>query len=114
MRRVAAALMAFLFIAMSIWSFLNEETVETWLTQQVVNQSKEPTNQLPLQDNESWLVVVVDFEQNVAGNGWGPEEARTMLDQAVVPYIQQLSGGVTDLTIDVHETVIRASGSMAD
>ena len=114
MRRVAAALMAFLFIAMSVWSFLNEETVETWLTQQVVNQPKETINQLPLQDNESWLVVVVDFEQNVAGNGWGPEEARTMLDQAVVPYIQQLSGGVADLTIDVHETVVRATGSMAD
>lgn len=114
MRRVAAALMAFLFIAMSVWSFLNEETVETWLTQQVVNQPKDTTKQLPLQDNESWLVVVVDFEENTAGNGWGPEEARTMLDQAVVPYIQQLSGGETQLTINVHETVVRASESMAD
>jgi len=58
--------MAFLFIAMSVWSFLNEETVETWLTQQVVNQPKETTNQLPLQDDEAWLVVVVDFEENTA------------------------------------------------
>ena len=73
MRRVAATLMAFLFIGASIWMFLNEETVESWLTQQVVNQSEESTPQLPLQDNESWLVVVVDFEQNPAGEGWGPE-----------------------------------------
>ena len=114
MRRVAATLMAFLFIGASIWMFLNEETVESWLTQQVVNQSEESTPQLPLQDNESWLVVVVDFEQNPAGEGWGPEEAQTMLDQAVVPYMEQLSGGVTQLEIDVHQTVVRATGAMSD
>ena len=103
MRRVAAALMACLFLGASAWMFLNEETVEAWLTQQVVSQSTETIHQLPLQDNESWLVVVVDFEQHTADNGWGPTEAKTMLDQAVVPYIQQLSGGDTELTIDVHE-----------
>ena len=47
MRRVAATLMAFLFIGASIWMFLNEETVESWLTQQVVNQNEESTPQLP-------------------------------------------------------------------
>lgn len=114
MRRVAATLMAFLFIGASIWMFLNEETVESWLTQQVVNQSEKSTPQLPLQDNESWLVVVVDFEQNPAGEGWGPDEAQTMLDQAVVPYMEQLSGGVTELEIDVHQTVVRATGVMND
>ena len=40
MRRAAATLMAFLFIGASIWMFLNEETVESWLTQQVVNRAK--------------------------------------------------------------------------
>lgn len=114
MRRAAAALMAFLFMTASAWMFLNEETVEAWLSQQVVNQADEPAAQLPLQDNESWLVVVVDFEENAAGNGWGPDEAKTMLDQAVVPYMEQLSGGVTDLSIDVHQTVVRAEGAMSD
>ncbi len=114
MRRAAAALMAFLFMTASVWMFLNEETVEAWLSQQVVNQADETAAQLPLQDNESWLVVVVDFEENAAGNGWGPDEAQTMLDQAVVPYMEQLSGGVTDLSIDVHQTVVRAEGAMSD
>ena len=114
MRRAAATLMAFLFLGASIWMILNEETVESWLTQQVANQREESTPQLPLQDNESWLVVVVDFEQNPAGEGWGPEEAQTMLDQAVVPYMEQLSGGVTELEIDVHQTVVRANRAMSD
>jgi len=114
MRRAAAALMAFLFMTASVWMFLNEETVEAWLSQQVVNQDDETAAQLPLQDNESWLVVVVDFEENAAGNGWGPDEAQTMLDQAVVPYMEQLSGGVTELQIDVHQSVVRAEGALSD
>ena len=39
--------MAFLFIGASIWMFLNEETVESWLTQQVVNQSEKSTLSSP-------------------------------------------------------------------
>ena len=61
--------------------FLNEDTVESWLSQQVIAQNSRETLQLPLQNDEAWLVVVVDFEQDPAGNGWGPDEARTMLDQ---------------------------------
>ena len=101
MRRVAAALMAVLFAATSAWMFLNEDTVESWLSQQMIAQNTRETLQLPLQNDEAWLVVVVDFEQDPAGNGWGPDEARTMLDQAVLPYIEQLSGGETNLTITV-------------
>ena len=114
MRRVAAALMAVLFAATSAWMFLNEDTVESWLSQQVIAQNTRETLQLPLQNDEAWLVVVVDFEQDPAGNGWGPDEARTMLDQAVLPYIEQLSGGETNLTITVHDTVVRARQAMSD
>lgn len=106
--------MAFLFLAASAWTFLNEDTVESWLTQQVVSQNNPETLQLPLQDDEAWLVVVVDFEENPAGNGWGPNEARTMLDQAVLPYIDQLSAGKTNLSISVLDTVVRASQSMSE
>ena len=66
MRRVAAALMAVLFAATSAWMFLNEDTVESWLSQQVIAQNSRETLQLPLQNDEAWLVVVVDFEQDPA------------------------------------------------
>ena len=107
-------MMAVLFAATSAWMFLNEDTVESWLSQQVIPQNSRETLQIPLQNDEMWLVVVVDFEQDPAGNGWGPDEARTMLDQAVLPYIEQLSGGETNLTITVHDKVIRASQAMND
>ena len=37
-----------------------------------------------------------------------------MLDQAVLPYVEQLSGGETNLTITVHDKVVRASQAMSD
>ena len=93
MRQVAAAFMAFVFLSSAAWTFTHEEKVEGWLVGQIAVENDEPSVQLPLQDREHWLVVVVDFEQNTANNGWGIEEADNMLNQAVVPYIEQLSGG---------------------
>ena len=109
MRQVAAAFMAFVFLSSAAWTFTNEEKVEGWLVGQVVVSNDEPSSQLPLQDREQWLVVVVDFEQNTANNGWGTEEADNMLNQAVVPYIEQLSGGESNLSITVYDRVIRAN-----
>ncbi|DAC09197.1 MAG TPA: hypothetical protein D7H88_01815 [Candidatus Poseidoniales archaeon] len=114
MRQVAAAFMAFVFLSSAAWTFTHEEKVEGWLVGQIVVDNDEPSVQLPLQDQEHWLVVVVDFEQNTANNGWGIEEADNMLNQAVVPYIEQLSGGESNLSITVHDTVIRANFPLVD
>ena len=113
MRKTAATVMALLFLGLSAWTFVNEDRIEAWLPGQVAEQATTAQNQLPLQDNETWLVVVVDFAEHRADNGWGPDEAATMLDQAVIPYIDQLSGGQTNLTIVVHDTVIRAAEPLA-
>ena len=99
-------MMALLFLGLSAWTFVNEDRIEAWLPGQVAEQATSAQNQLPLQDNETWLVVVVDFADHRADNGWGPDEAATMLDQAVIPYIDQLSGGQTNLTIVVHLSLI--------
>ena len=65
-------MMAVLFAATSAWMFLNEDTVESWLSQQVIPQNSQETHQIPLQNDEMWLVVVVDFEQDPAGERLGP------------------------------------------
>ena len=59
-------------------------------------------------------MVVVDFEESKATSGWGPDEAENLLRQAVVPYIEQLSGNVSTLDITLHPTVVRASKSLQD
>ena len=68
-------MMALLFLGLSAWTFVNEDRIEAWLPGQVAEQATTAQNQLPLQDNETWLVVVVDFPEHRADNGWGPDEA---------------------------------------
>jgi M6 family metalloprotease-like protein len=112
MKRAVAAVLAIVFLASSIWSFTNGAAVEEWLMGQVNTESAEQTDLIQLQDDEQWLVVVVDFDQHTAGNGWGPTEAENLLNQAVVPYIEQVSGNASLLTVTVHERVVRASNSL--
>ena len=112
MKRAVAAVLAIVFLASSIWSFTNGDAVEEWLMGQVDTGSAEQTDLVHLQDDEHWLVVVVDFEQHTAANGWGPTEAENLLNQAVVPYIEQVSGNASLLTVTVHERVVRASNSL--
>lgn len=112
MKRALAAVLAIVFLASSTWSFANEDVVEEWLLGHVKDDNVEKNDLVQLQDDEQWLVVVVDFEEHTANNGWGPTEAETLLDQAVVPYIEQASGNASMLTVTVHDRVVRASNSL--
>ena len=113
MRQVAAALLALVFLSSAAWTFTHEPEVEGWLVGQITPEREEVHQQLPLQDQEHWLVVVVDFEEHTSNNGWGTTEANDMLNQAVVPYIEQLSAGEATLTITVHNSVVRADSPVA-
>ena len=111
MKRVAAGLVALVLLASAAWSFSNESTIEDWLVDRLIVDTTEQSVQVPLQDDEHWMVIVVDFEGNEAGNVWGTEEAENLLEQAVIPYIEQLSGNSSTLDITVHPNVIRAQGT---
>ena len=108
MKRVAAGLVALVLFASAAWSFSNESTIEDWLVDRLIVDTTEQSVQVPLQDDEHWMVIVVDFEGNEAGNVWGTEEAENLLEQAVIPYIEQLSGNSSTLDITVYPNVIRA------
>ena len=77
-----------------------EDHVEGWLVGQIpVN--NEANQQPPLQDQERWLVAVVDFRQH--SQQWmGISKAENMLNQAVVPYIEQLSEGEANLSMQIR------------
>ena len=69
MKRVVAGIVALIFMSSATWTFLNEATVEDWLRGQLENPQQEEIPLVPLQDDEHWLVVVVDFEQSPASDG---------------------------------------------
>ena len=98
----------------SSWSFSNNDTIEEWMTENTISIEEEHVNLLPLQENERWLVLLTDFEEQPATDAWGPSQAQTLLDDVARNYITQLSGSSTEIQIDVHTKVTRANGALAD
>jgi M6 family metalloprotease-like protein len=113
MKRTLALVMSFCFLASAGWVWFNEEQVDRWLEQrQIVVDEEDDPPLIGLQANERWLVVLADFPDHSASEAWGPDEAVTLLEQAAVPYLEQMSMGQTTLRVDVHPSVIRASQAL--
>ena len=98
----------------SSWSFSNNDTIEEWMTENTISIQEEQVPLLPLQENERWLVLLTDFEEQPATDAWGPSQAQTLLDDVARNYISQLSGSSTEIQIDVHTKITRASGGLSD
>jgi len=114
MKRPVSLAFAVLMLAGSFMMWFNGSTVTDWLAEQrIIIEEGEEEALLGLQSNEHWLVVVVDFPDHPASDAWGPVEAQTLLEQAAKPYIDQISGGASTLTLEVHPTVVRASSNLA-
>ena len=107
-------LLVILLLASS-WSYSNGETIEEWMRENaIVVESDDDSPVLKLQHDERWLVLIVDFEQSPANSVWGPTQARTILQDSAVSYIDQLSGGKSSVEIFVADDVTRATGALAD
>ena len=88
---------------------MNEETINDWISVQIVESPQGESELLGLQKDETWLVVVVDFASNPATNAWGTERAEQMLNQSTLQYIEELSGSTSNLDIHVHPEPVRVS-----
>jgi len=99
----------------SSWSYSNGDTIEQWMRENtLIVPSDDNSPILELQQNERWLVLIVDFEQSPANSVWGPTQARNILQESAVDYIEQISGGKSSVEIIVADDVTRASGALAD
>jgi len=98
----------------SSWSISNNETLEQWMSENTITIEKEEINLLPLQENERWLVLLVDFDEQPATEAWGTNQAQTLLDDVAQNYIFQMSGSATEIQIDVNTKVSRARGPVSE
>ena len=115
MRPVLGVPFLVVLLLASSWSYSNGDTIEQWMRENaIIVSSEEKSPILNLQQDERWLVLIVDFEQSPADSAWGPEQARNILQESAVDYIEQISGGQSSVEILVAEDVTRASGVLAD
>ena len=98
----------------SSWSFMNNDTVEQWVSENAIVIQEQDVPLLQLQEKERWLVLVVDFESSPSTESSGPLQAELLLNDIARDYLVQLSGSTTEIHIDVSTRVTRASGALAD
>lgn len=103
-----------LLLLMSTWSFFNDDEINNWLQENSISTNSEEKNLLPIQSEERWLVLIVDFDEQPSTDAWGAEQAKNMLDDTGANYIRQLTNNQSILTVDVNQEITRASGPLLD
>jgi len=98
----------------SSWCFSNDDTLEQWMAENTISIEPEEVEILPLQKNERWLVLIVDFDEQPATEALGVTQAQTLLDDIARNYIIQMSGSMTEIQIDVNAKISRAKGPVSD
>ncbi|MFL2882601.1 MAG: hypothetical protein ACJ0CN_05445 [Candidatus Poseidoniaceae archaeon] len=54
-----------LLLSASLISFLNQDQVEDWLQSNSITISKDEIETLPIQANENWPVLIVNFQDKM-------------------------------------------------
>ena len=103
----------FMLLAGAIFSFANDDVVEDWLRNNSLVIESEDGETLPIQNNESWLVLIVDFSDSDNQQSSMISAAETMLIPHAQNYINELSHGTVDLEIDIHNVMFTAPNTMA-
>ena len=102
----------FILLAGAAFSFTNDALVEDWLRNNTITINAEESQTLPIQENETWLVLVVDFRDD---NNQAEEmisAAESMLKPHAQEYFDTLSHGTVSLEIDIHNVMFTAANPM--
>ena len=102
--RYGVPIIVILLLASS-WSFSNNEALEQWMSENTIFIEQEEVETLPLQENERWLVLLVDFDEQPATDALGVNQAQTLLNDIARNYIMQMSGSSTEIQIDVNTKI---------
>ena len=111
--RYGVPIIVILLLASS-WSFSNNEALEQWMSENTISIDQEEVDTLSLQENERWLVLLVDFDEQPATDALGVDQAQTLLDDIARNYIMQMSGFTTEIQIDVNTKISRANRPASD
>ena len=102
-----------LLLSAAIFSFTNDTLVEDWLKNNSLVIKAEEPEILPIQENEHWPVIIVDFDGKNTNEATAINDAEAMLIPNADDYFSQLSRGSVSVNVDVHQTMTIASGNLA-
>ncbi len=103
----------FLLLSAAIFSFTNDAIVEDWLKNNSIIVKSDDANILPIQENENWPILIVDFNGRNTNQATAINDAEEMLIPHANNYFSQLSRGSVSVDVDVHQVMVTASGGLA-
>ena len=103
----------FLLLSAAVFSFTNDDVVEEWLKNNSIIVKSDEIEILPIQENEHWPVLIVDFNGRNTNQAIAISDAEDMLIPSADEYFSQLSGGSSTINVDVHQSMVTASGNLA-
>ena len=103
----------FLLLSAAIFSFTNDAVVEDWLKNNSIIVNSDDANILPIQENENWPILIVDFNGRNTNQATAINDAEEMLIPHANNYFSQLSRGSVSVDVDVHQVMVTASGGLA-
>ena len=103
----------FLLLSAAIFSFTNDAVVEDWLKNNSIIVKSDDANILPIQENENWPILIVDFNGRNTNQATAINDAEEMLIPHANNYFSQLSRGSVSVDVDVHQVMVTALGGLA-
>lgn len=94
-------------LLLSVFTFVLSSKVNSFFDIEVDSKSTEESDLVGLQSNESWLVVLVDFESDPLENN-ERISFETLLEQQAELYFSEAVGESITINVDVHNQIIRS------
>lgn len=112
MGKTGQAIAMVLCIALALGSQLYSEEINDLFRIDVKSPENTSAPLIGLQSNESWFVVLVDFESNPLTDN-AKSQIQTELETYSEDYFSQAVGSVVNVEITIHNDIIRAPQSLA-
>ena len=94
-------------LLLSVFSFAFSSTVNSFFDIEVDSETAIETPLVGLENNESWLVVLVDFESDPLENN-EKQTFSTLLEEQANLYFSEAVGTSINIEINVHNEIIRS------
>jgi len=115
MRPIVGWPIAVVLSLLSVIAFANGEALNEWVKEHAINvQTSEEAPLVGITDEESWLVVLIDFPDQNENTDCNQRRASNLIDDAAMKHINQGFGPQSTLKIDYHDRIVTTDYKMSD
>ena len=115
MRPVIGWSIAVVLSLLSVIAFANGEALNDWVEEHAITiQTSEEAPLVGITEEESWLVVLIDFPDQNENVDCDQTRASNLIDQSAKDHINQGFGPQSTLEIDYHDRIVTTDFMMGD